>query len=106
MAKITLKGNPINTIGELPKIGEKAKDFNLVKFLKANKLGSYGMINENYVDLHAVNNPLAEDFDSNENLADEDDDMEFVAQMKKRNRGGDEMDAVSRAEGIVDDTCQ
>jgi thioredoxin-dependent peroxiredoxin len=31
MAKITLKGNPINTIGELPKVGEKAKDFTLVK---------------------------------------------------------------------------
>ncbi len=31
MAKITLKGNPINTIGELPKVGEKAKDFSLVK---------------------------------------------------------------------------
>ncbi len=31
MSKITLKGNPINTIGELPKVGETAKDFNLVK---------------------------------------------------------------------------
>jgi thioredoxin-dependent peroxiredoxin len=31
MAKITLKGNEINTIGELPKVGEKAKDFSLVK---------------------------------------------------------------------------
>ena len=31
MAQITLKGNKINTIGELPKIGGKAKDFNLVK---------------------------------------------------------------------------
>lgn len=31
MAKITLKGNPINTIGELPKIGENIKDFELVK---------------------------------------------------------------------------
>jgi thioredoxin-dependent peroxiredoxin len=31
MAKITLKGNPINTIGELPKIGEQIKDFELVK---------------------------------------------------------------------------
>jgi thiol peroxidase len=31
MAQITLKGNPINTIGELPKIGEKAKDFALVQ---------------------------------------------------------------------------
>jgi len=30
MAKITLKGNPINTIGELPKINDKAKDFKLV----------------------------------------------------------------------------
>lgn len=30
MAKITLKGNPINTIGELPKIGSQAKDFTLV----------------------------------------------------------------------------
>jgi thioredoxin-dependent peroxiredoxin len=31
MAKITLKGNPINTIGELPEKGGKAKDFTLVK---------------------------------------------------------------------------
>ncbi|PJA06356.1 MAG: thiol peroxidase [Flavobacteriales bacterium CG_4_10_14_0_2_um_filter_32_8] len=31
MAQITLKGNKINTIGELPKVGGKAKDFNLVK---------------------------------------------------------------------------
>ena len=31
MAQITLKGNKINTSGELPKVGEKSKDFNLVK---------------------------------------------------------------------------
>lgn len=31
MAKITLGGNPIETLGELPKKGEKAKDFTLVK---------------------------------------------------------------------------
>lgn len=31
MAKITLGGNPVETIGELPKTGEKAKDFTLVK---------------------------------------------------------------------------
>jgi thioredoxin-dependent peroxiredoxin len=31
MAQITLKGNPINTIGELPKIGDKVKNFILVK---------------------------------------------------------------------------
>ena len=31
MAKITLKGNAINTIGELPKVGEQAKNFTLVK---------------------------------------------------------------------------
>lgn len=31
MAKITLKGNTINTIGELPKVGSKLKDFKLVK---------------------------------------------------------------------------
>lgn len=31
MANITLKGNAINTIGELPKVGTKAKGFNLVK---------------------------------------------------------------------------
>jgi len=30
MANITLKGNAINTIGQLPEIGSKAKDFNLV----------------------------------------------------------------------------
>lgn len=29
MAKITLKGNPINTVGELPKVGAKAPEFNL-----------------------------------------------------------------------------
>jgi thioredoxin-dependent peroxiredoxin len=31
MAKITLKGNPINSQGELPKIGQQANDFTLVK---------------------------------------------------------------------------
>lgn len=31
MAKITLGGNPIETLGELPKTGENAKDFTLVK---------------------------------------------------------------------------
>ena len=27
MAQITLKGNPVNTVGELPKTGEQLKDF-------------------------------------------------------------------------------
>jgi len=31
MAKITLKGNPVNTSGDLPSIGSKAPDFSLVK---------------------------------------------------------------------------
>ena len=31
MAQITLKGNAINTIGTLPAVGSKAKDFSLVK---------------------------------------------------------------------------
>lgn len=31
MAKITLKGNPIHTIGELPAVGSHVSDFNLVK---------------------------------------------------------------------------
>jgi thiol peroxidase len=31
MASITLGGNPVTTIGNLPKIGEKAPQFNLVK---------------------------------------------------------------------------
>ncbi|MDR3477283.1 MAG: thiol peroxidase [Gammaproteobacteria bacterium] len=31
MSKITLKGNPINTVGELPKIGTEAPDFILTK---------------------------------------------------------------------------
>ncbi len=30
MAKITLKGNPVNTNGELPAVGSSAKDFELV----------------------------------------------------------------------------
>jgi thioredoxin-dependent peroxiredoxin len=30
MAQITLKGNPIHTVGELPRKGEQAKDFTLV----------------------------------------------------------------------------
>lgn len=30
MAKITVQGNPINTIGDLPKVGAKAPDFKLV----------------------------------------------------------------------------
>ncbi len=31
MAEITLQGNKINTIGSLPEVGSKAKDFDLVK---------------------------------------------------------------------------
>lgn len=31
MAQITLKGNTINTVGELPQVGTQAKDFQLVK---------------------------------------------------------------------------
>ena len=31
MATITLKGNPIETVGELPKVGSKAPDFSLLK---------------------------------------------------------------------------
>ncbi|HBX52237.1 MAG: lipid hydroperoxide peroxidase [Bacteroidetes bacterium RIFOXYA12_FULL_35_11] len=31
MAQITLKGNPFNTIGELPKVGDSVKNFVLVK---------------------------------------------------------------------------
>lgn len=31
MAKVTLKGTPVNTIGELPSVGSKAPDFKLVK---------------------------------------------------------------------------
>ena len=31
MAKITLKGNPVKTIGQLPKVGKKAPKFTLVK---------------------------------------------------------------------------
>lgn len=31
MTQITFKGNPMSTVGELPKVGEKAKDFSLVK---------------------------------------------------------------------------
>ncbi len=31
MAKITLKGTPVNTIGNLPKVGKKAPKFKLVK---------------------------------------------------------------------------
>ena len=30
MSKVTLKGSPVNTIGELPKVGSKAPDFSLV----------------------------------------------------------------------------
>jgi thiol peroxidase len=31
MAKVTLKGNPVNTVGNLPQVGSKAPDFKLVK---------------------------------------------------------------------------
>jgi thiol peroxidase len=31
MAKITIQGNPINTSGSLPEVGETAKDFQLIK---------------------------------------------------------------------------
>jgi len=42
MASITLQGNTINTIGELPKIGEKAPDFELINSdLSVKKLSDY-----------------------------------------------------------------
>lgn len=31
MGQITLKGNPVNTVGQLPEVGAQAKDFQLVK---------------------------------------------------------------------------
>ena len=31
MAKVNLKGNPLNTNGDLPQVGEKAPNFNLKK---------------------------------------------------------------------------
>ncbi len=31
MATVTLKGNPFETVGNLPKVGDKAPDFSLVK---------------------------------------------------------------------------
>lgn len=31
MASITLKGNPINTVGNLPSVGSQASDFDLIK---------------------------------------------------------------------------
>jgi len=37
MAKITLKGTPLNTTGELPKVGSKAPDFRLVSGDMADK---------------------------------------------------------------------
>jgi len=37
MTKITLKGNAINTIGNLPAVGSKAKDFNLTAADLSNK---------------------------------------------------------------------
>lgn len=40
--KVTLKGNPVNTIGELPPVGVTAPDFKLVKTdLSEVSLGSY-----------------------------------------------------------------
>lgn len=42
MAQITIQGNAINTSGSLPKVGEAAKDFNLVKNdLSSAKLNDY-----------------------------------------------------------------
>ena len=43
MAKITLKGNPVNTVGELPKTGSQAPDFSLTKVdLSEARLKDYG----------------------------------------------------------------
>ena len=42
MASITLKGNPVETVGELPQIGSKAPDFTLVKSdMSETNLSSY-----------------------------------------------------------------
>ncbi len=43
MAKITLKGNPVNTLGDLPTVGSTAQEFTLTRQdLKEAKLGDYG----------------------------------------------------------------
>ena len=42
MAKITLKGNPVNTIGELPAVGSQAPDFKLTATdLSVKSLGDF-----------------------------------------------------------------
>lgn len=42
MAKVTLGGNPVNTIGELPKVGSEAPDFKIVLGdLSEKKLSDY-----------------------------------------------------------------
>lgn len=42
MAKVNLKGSPLNTNGDLPKVGAKAPDFNLKKTdLSSTKLSDY-----------------------------------------------------------------
>ena len=42
MAQIKIQGNPINTVGELPKVGEIAPDFKLIKSdLSEGKLSDY-----------------------------------------------------------------
>lgn len=42
MAQVTLKGNPFNTVGELPAVGTQAPDFELVKMdLSVARLADY-----------------------------------------------------------------
>ncbi|BFM51020.1 thiol peroxidase [Marinomonas sp. THO17] len=42
MAQVTLKGNPFNTVGELPAVGSQAPDFELVKMdLSVSTLADY-----------------------------------------------------------------
>ena len=42
MSQVKIKGNPINTVGELPKVGDQAPDFHLVKSdLSEGKLSDY-----------------------------------------------------------------
>ena len=61
MASVTLKGNSCNLVGSMPKVGDNAPDFSLVKSdLSAVDLGSLGATTKVIVTLPSLDTPVCQ----------------------------------------------